>query len=192
MLKIRFVYCFIFFLGCDLFATREPESPMDGKQVLFIQPDRAEIVIENFTKAIEGLSIQNYLLCFDQTQFVFAPSQQAAVGNSGIWATWTYQEEQTYFTNLVAEASLLKGHKLQFSNERYEVLSESKQQFIASYTLTINHNRSNSGVPTTVIGELIFDLEAADNGLWSVKKWSDISSSDVFSWSELKAVFIRG
>ena len=189
---VGLLYFFLGLTSCDLFSTRTPENPDSNGQVVFIQPDRPEIVIQNLTSAIDGLSIQNYLLCLEQTIFEFAPSQQAAASNPGIWAVWGYQEEQTYLTNLVSEAQLLQGHKLLLINSRYEVLSETRQQFIASYSLTVNHNRSGQGVPTTAIGDLILDLEASDTGLWSIQKWTDISNSDSFSWSELKAVFIRG
>jgi hypothetical protein len=191
MKKLLFCIYLIVISGCSLFATRDPESPDTGNQVVFIQPDRPEIVIQNFTNAINGLSIQNYLQCFDATQFEFTPSLQSASTNPGIWAAWAYQEEQTYFTNLASEASLFTGHRLSFNNPRYEILSETQQQFIAQYSLTIIHNRSASGVPTTAVGELLFDLEAAGTGLWTIKRWADISTGDAFSWSEFKAVFVR-
>ncbi|TNE72332.1 hypothetical protein EP331_07525 [bacterium] len=189
-----FIRCFLVVLlinSCSLFATREPELPDSGNQVVFIQPDRAEIVIQNFTNALNGLSIQNYLQCFDSNTFLFTPSQQSAATNPGIWAAWTYQEEQTYMTNLVSEAESFTGHKLTLSNSRYEIRSETEQQFIASYSLTIIHNRTSSGIPTTAVGDLILDLQAGGNGLWYISKWTDISTGDAFSWSEFKAVFSR-
>lgn len=191
MKNLLFLLLLIASSGCSLFATRDPEPPDTGNQVFFIQPDRPEIVIQNFTNAINGLSIQNYLQCLDATQFKFTPSLQSASTNPGIWAAWAYQEEQTYFTNLVSEASLFTGHRLVFSNSRYEIISETQQQFIAQYSLTIIHNRTSSGIPTTAVGELLFELEAANNGLWTIKRWADISSGDAFSWSEFKAVFVR-
>lgn len=176
---------------CSLFATRNPEDPEGLGQIPFIQADRPEIVIQNLINAVTSLSFQNYLQCLHPSTFEFIPSLQASANNPGIWEGWSLQEEQTYFTNVTAEASAFTGHRLVFSNSRYEVFSETKQQFIANYTLTIVHNRVNDGVPTTAIGEIIFDIEAESNGLWTIKKWADISSDTFFSWSELKAVFIR-
>lgn len=176
---------------CSLFATRTPEDPEGLGQIPFIQPDRPEIVVQNLTNSITSLSFQNYLQCLHPTVFEFIPSLQASANNPGIWDGWSIQEEQTYFTNLTAEAGAFTGHRLLFSNSRYEVFSETRQQFIANYTLTIVHNRVNDGVPTTAIGELILDIEAGSNGLWSIQKWADVSSQNFFSWSELKAIFIR-
>ena len=182
----------LFFQQCSLFSTRNPEDPDDLGQIPFIQPDRPEIILQNLSNSISSLSFQNYLSCFSTTSFEFVPSFQASSTNPGIWAGWSIQEEQTYFTNLATEASSFKGHGLVLSDTRYEILSETKQQFIASYTLTIVHNRNSQGVPNTSIGEIILDLEADSNGLWYITKWTDISNETFFSWSELKAIFVRG
>jgi hypothetical protein len=190
---ISFIFLILLFLQqCSLFSTRTPEDPDDFGQIPFIQPDRPEIILQNLSNSITGLSFQNYLSCFSTNSFEFVPSFQASSNNPGIWENWSVQEEQTYFTNLATEASSFKGHGLVLSNTRYEIISDTKQQFIASYTLTVVHNRNSQGIPNTSIGDIILDLEADTNGLWYITKWTDISKDAFFSWSELKAVFVRG
>lgn len=190
-INLIILLCSLLIASCDIFQTRTPEQPNESGQVLFIQPDRPEIVIQNLINSLEGTSLQNYLACFSSTEFTFNPTNVSIADNPGIFGNWGIQEEQNYINNLFAEAQLLQGHRLIFNNERYEIQSETRQQFIAEYTLTMIHNRSSSGVPTTTTGELIFLILADDTGLWSIHSWSDIETSTSFSWSDLKAVFIR-
>ena len=178
--------------SCSLFETRDPEDPGGNSGIIFRQPDRAEVVMENLQNAIRGMSQQNYLQSLNQELYEYNASQPAQAENPDVWSTWSYENEQIFFNNLSAEASNFEGHQLQLFDGVYEIISNEEQQFTASYTITVNHNRTSQNVPTVATGEIILRLQSDENGLWYITTRNDIANGDVFSWSDLKAIFVRG
>ena len=186
------ICCLLAFLNsCGVFQTRTPQPPLSNSAATFQQPDNPQMVIVNLENAIKSLNTQNYLRCLSDSSFMFNPTNSAQGNDPGIWNSWSKTQEQIYFQNLRSAAQNLTGNQLQFTNERYEVQSSTSQQFTANYTLTVVHNRQ--GVPTVANGQLIFIIRADANGLWYINSWTDISGGgDTFTWSDLKATFIRG
>jgi len=178
--------------ACGVFETRKAEPPQSGDGSTFIQPDQSDIVISNLQNAIKSLNTQNYLRCFSDSAFSFTPNVAAQQSSPGIWDNWGKSQEQVYFDNLRAAAEKLTGHQLQLSNQRSELQSSTVEQFTADYTLTVVHNRTGSGIPTVATGRLVFIIKADSFGLWHISSWTDISESGSFTWSDLKAAFIRG
>ena len=178
--------------ACGVFETRKAAPPQSGDGSTFIQPDQSDIVISNLENAIKSLNTQNYLRCFSDSVFAFTPTVAAQQANPGIWDNWSKFQEQTYFNNLQSAAQNLTGHQLQLSNQHIELQSSTVEQFTADYTLTVVHNRTGSGIPTVATGRLVFIIKADSFGLWHITKWTDITESGSFTWSDLKAAFIRG
>lgn len=178
--------------GCDLFSTRNSEDPNPGNNVIFLQPDRPTVVIQNLQNAIGGMSTQNYLQCLSSTDYVYNPTQQSLAESPFIWMGWSKSEEQTYFTNLSTDASNFTGHKLQLSQEAFEIISEEKQQFTASYTLTVIHSRSTQGVPTVYQGGIVIEITSDEGGLWYITRWSDFQQGGEVTWSALRSTFVKG
>lgn len=177
--------------GCELFQTRDAEPPDTGNVGVFLQPDRPEIVLENLISAVENLNAVNYSRCLIETGFRFNPSNSALNSSPEIWTNWSDEEERTYFNNLRAAATNNSGHRLTLSNISTELSSNDSRQVFADYTLTVLHNRSNLGVPTTISGTFALRLQLLDSGLWTISEWTDISNGGEYSWSDLKAAFYR-
>ena len=179
--------------GCGIFQTRKPQSPLSGNGSTFIQPDDPTIVIQNLQNAIKYVNTQNYLRCLSSTGFEFQATSEAQNNYSNIWSGWSITNEQTYFNNLQAATQNSTGNQLQLTNTSFEIQSSTKQQYKANYTLTVIHNRAQSGVPTVASGQLIFILVQDDTGLWYIQSWTDISNSggNSFTWSDLKAIFFK-
>lgn len=178
--------------GCGVFQTRKPESPLSNSSTNFQQPVSAEIVITNLQNAIKDLNTQNYLRCLSDSNYQFNPTNSAQVNDPGTWDNWSKNQEQVYFSNLKSDAQNLNDNQLQLSNVRSEVQSSTSQQYSADYTLTVVHNRTSEGVPTVASGQLVFILKSDSNGLWHIQTWTDFANKNTFSWSDLKATFIRG
>ena len=177
--------------GCELFQTRDAEPPDTGNVGVFLQPDRPEVVLDNLISAVENLNAVNYSRCLIESGFRFNPSNSALNSSPEIWASWSVEDERTYFNNLRAAATNTSGHRLSLSNISTELSSNDPRQVFADYTLTVLHNRSNLGVPTTISGTLALRLQLEDSGLWTISEWTDISNSGEYSWSDLKAAFYR-
>jgi len=177
--------------GCELFQTRDAEPPDTGNVGVFLQPDRPEIVLDNLISAVENLNAVNYARCLIESGFRFNPSNSALNSSPEIWASWSAENERTYFNNLRAASANTSGHRLTLSNISTELSSNDSRQVFADYTLTVLHNRSNLGVPTTISGTFALRLQLLDSGLWTIGEWTDISKGGDYSWSDLKAAFYR-
>jgi hypothetical protein len=77
------------------------------------------------------------------------------------------------------------------TNISTEIPSTNVRQIVANYSLTVYHNRASQGVPNLVRGRFVLILVSGDNGLWSIREWTDISVGTDPSWSDLKALFTR-
>ena len=179
--------CSLIGQSCSLFSPREPEEPIDEAGT-FLQPDTPEQVVENIRAAITELNTPNYGRSLNQ-ELVFTPSATALAQDPAIWSTWGQTEEQQYFSTMVAAAQFGVNHELILSDQTISIISESRYDLDASYTLTINHNRPD--VPTSVQGRLIWVITQGEDGLWSLKEWTDREVGGVSSWSILKSEFVK-
>jgi hypothetical protein len=176
--------------GCSLFETREAELPDDGSTGVFLQPDRPEVVLENLISAIQNLNTFNYIRCLNEDQFTFAPSNAALTTNPDVWVNWGVDQERTYFNNLRAASENTTGHQLRLSNITNELSSPNQRQIVADYSLSVFHNRTGVGIPTTLGGRFILEVESGEDGLWSIVSWTDVGQGSNFSWSDLRASFL--
>lgn len=177
--------------GCELFETRPAEPPDSGNVGVFLQPDRPEVVLDNLISAVENLNAVNYTRCLITTGFRFNPSNAALNSSPEIWASWSVDDERTYFNNLRAAATNTSGHRLSLTNISTELSSNDSRQVFANYTITVLHNRTNQGVPSTINGTFALRLQLGEDGLWTISEWTDISNGGEYSWSDLKAAFYR-
>lgn len=174
--------------ACDLFSPREPELPSEGAGT-FVQPDAPDDVIENVRNAIAELNAQNYRRSFAE-DYTFEPTAAAEARDPSIWTGWGIQDEESYFRGAVQAARLTAGNDLRLNEENLVAVSSRQFNFDASYTLTINHRRSD--LPATLQGRLVWTLIQGEDGLWRIGEWTDDELGDAASWSDLKAAFIKG
>jgi hypothetical protein len=187
------VSCVLCLVSCELFATREPEPPQLGTGGVFIQPDTPSAVLENLSNSVREMNAINYLNCLSSTDFVFQPAGQGNIGDPALWSGWGRIEEDRYFKNLASAAENLTGHSLSLEIERRDDLSPTEHRVIANYALVVNTNRNTaSRVPNRITGQFIIIMRAGASGLWSISNWTDIATNPEYSWTELKAEFIRG
>ena len=178
--------------GCEVFAVREPEEPQVGTGGVFVQPDTPNAVLENLVNAVREMNAINYLNCLS-TDFDFTPASQGNIGDPTLWNGWGRVEEDLYFKNMASASENLTGHSLTFSDIRRDDLSNMEQRVIATYALVVNTNRNTgSRVPNRITGEVVFVLRSNAAGLWSIHSWTDINTNAEYSWTQLKAEFIKG
>ncbi len=180
-------FCSLFLCSCSLFTPREPEDPIDEAGT-FLQPDTPEQVIENIQAAISELNTPNYGRSINP-ELVFTPTATAAAQDPAIWSNWSHTEEQQYFSTMVAAAQFGSGHELQLNDQTISIISEERYEIDASYILSINHNRPD--VPTMAQGRLIWVMTQGEDGLWSLKEWTDRELGGVPSWSTFKSEFVK-
>jgi len=190
---LLFLLLLLYLPGCELFATREPEDPLIGTGGVFIQPDTPSAVLENLSNSVREMNAINYLNCLSSTDFVFQPAGQGNIGDPALWSGWGRIEEDRYFKNLASAAENLTGHSLSLEIVRRDDVSPTEHRVIANYALVVNTNRNTaSRVPNRITGQFIIIMRAGASGLWSISNWTDIATNPEYSWTELKAEFIRG
>lgn len=190
-MRIRILLILFVLSSCSLFETREVEKPGGGSLAVFRQPDRPEVVLDNLISAIAGMSALNYVRCLDGEHFVFTPTVSAQQTYPDVYAGWDVGSEENWFTQMSTAAAQSSGHQLTLTNITTEIPSNTERQVVANYSLTVYHNRVSQGVPNLVRGRFVLTLVSADNGLWSIREWTDISTDNGPSWSDLKALFTR-
>lgn len=191
-MKVKLLLPLLFALSsCGIFETRTAESPGQGVGAVFVQPDRPELVLTNIQNAIQFMNTLNYMRSIVADEFKYLPSSLANDGNPDLWTNWGSENEELYFNNMRAATQSLSGHSLNIQNQQRTSLPDGIERITASYTLTINHNRSPAVLPSVAQGAFIMDLKQGEDGLWAILFWTDDASGSSFTWSDFKAAFIR-
>jgi hypothetical protein len=178
----------VLFSSCDIFSTRDAETPTQPRSNL-PQAFERETLIDNLIISHRDKSLFDYLNCFSDSlltnrSLTFIASSEAASQYPSL-NEWTLQSEENYFKN-VSAASEDIPITLLLSNSKFSQQGDSLI-YTASYSLTVPF--TDSGNPQNYQGELIFYI-LQDNGLiWRIYFWQDFKSGDLPSWSELKGRF---
>jgi hypothetical protein len=197
--KILFPYYLISIIliisGCNLFSTREPESP-DTNRTNFSPPTSADIVISNLKNSILNKNTDNYLACLADSSmgtgfvYIFLPSAEALARYGSIYNNWNlFSERQTFnslFTSM--ETDIFPSFILQ--NNRYDIVQPDSVVFIAEYKMEAKHNVETIAKQFT--GSMQLTIKHGPNGLWYINRWIDtkIANDSIEStWSIMKAQF---
>lgn len=178
-------------LGCDIFDTREPESPTQTSSN-FLPPTQPEVVLENLRNAVSEQNIENYLRSFvDSTfstrRFEFIPTLDAQSQYFTVFSNWSLQSEREYFENLRSQTAPSAFSSLIFNDDRFESLQSDSAVYNANYRLVFQHSRP--GTPTEAKGNTLFYLSTDSRNNWVIHRWVDLKTGTDFSWSELKGRF---
>ncbi len=170
--------------ACDVFAPRSPEDPINEAGT-FTQPDTPDLVVDNLQAAIAEMNTANYRRSLGE-DLAFEPTALAKARDPSLWASWSRTEEVSYFTTLAEAARQSAGHLLRLEDTTTE-LGDTHFTLDAAYVLIVQHRRPD--VPDTLQGRLIWEIEQGDDGLWSLRRWTDQELGNSPSWSDLKAEF---
>lgn len=188
-MKLNFILFLICLLvvGCDVFSTRTPEQPSDNNSV-FIPPTEPYLVISNFEDAIKNKNLDNYLKCFNNTNFKFFPSQLASSYFS-IFSNWSYEQERQYFNSL--NINILHGSSPMLNWYEKQPIFENLDSAVFESLYKINFEFNDKSIPTEYHGKIRLVMKLDKNGLWNINSWYDYNNtqqdSTYNSWSMLKA-----
>jgi hypothetical protein len=168
--------------GCDLFSTRDPESPTEGSSE-FKPPVTSDIVLDNFKSAIIEYNINNYLRCFvDTTASARRFSFSASADFQGLFSGWSTDEERRYFENLgkpVSEVPVL---------EFFDLIEQNKTAASTEYTMTymLYYPHQQAGIAKQVRGYMHLYLTLDSQQRWAIYGWDDRKTVSDSTWSYLK------
>lgn len=185
----------LFLYSCEIFVTREPETPDTGASS-FVPPTSPEIVVFNLQNSILEKNAENYIACFTDSvpylkkSFVFIPASEANTKYPNLFYSWNLNSERQYFISLISTIPNEISPQVNFLNGSFDLLSTDSALYVSNYNINANHSSQN--VPKIFSGKLVFTLFPNDNGIWAIGSWNDFSNENDsidFTWSNLKALF---
>jgi hypothetical protein len=171
--------------GCDLFSTRNPESPDAGQSAWEI-PRIPEDVLTNMKESLSGRNAANYLLSFDAEVFLFEADPEALQQNSSL-ADWDYQDESDHINRLFSEGTLPRDSAtaVVFLTVEPTTVGDSAE-VIADYSLRAEV--ALSGSPGLMAGRAHFYMHIGEAGYWTIYYWRDQRTEEQSTWSDLKSL----
>jgi hypothetical protein len=176
--------------GCGLFEPRDPEPPSQSS-LNYSPPTDPKVVISNLQSAIEQKNAANYISCFvdpakSGQPFTFLPSADAQAQYGSSLLNWTWNDEQSYFLNLISRSNSNAFSSLALSLKSSSVYADS---VIYSYEYAFTFKHSDASFPTEAKGVLWFTLRPDNSNFWAIHRWTDFSTQNAISWSHFKGRF---
>lgn len=189
------LFVFIFFLlitltACDLFITRDAESPDDQGKSNFQLATEPKIVIANLINSFHDKNVQNYISCFidssySEKGFLFQPSGEVVTQFPFLTQNWGLDDEQRYFNSVTSSVQPDFPLSLTFTDESFSIRSDSAI-YSATYIINIPVSEPEA---SNYKGNIQFYMQNDDRPVWVIYYWQDIKLPDIPSWSELKGKY---
>lgn len=186
-LKICLLIFPIILLACDIFESREPESPDESKSSYRVPVEPTD-VIENLKNSFSDKNSNDYKKNFSSgsplvdRNFYFLPSSNDL---NIIPADWTVAQEFQYFNNLVIQVPQEIPISLTLTDEQYDLQADSAI-YAAKYSISVPIQNST---PVIYSGNLRFVMTTDINSAWVIYYWEDIANQGLKSWSNLKSEY---
>jgi hypothetical protein len=174
------------------FGTREPEAP-NTSQSKWIQPTSPNYVLVNLKNALLEKNNSNYLRCLADTsvsklEFKFFADPAAMNANPGLFQRWGKEDEVNYLNQLFS--ILPKDSTIGATfNRLKETTFQDSVILLQTYSLVFNEKCDSAPCMRYMEGQAEFRLLRTEDDLWYIYRWSDFSTSDNETWSDLKARF---
>lgn len=172
--------------GC--FQLREPE-PATGVSE-WIQPTSVDILLSNFTTAVQNLNAGNYERSFVGARYRFVPDATSAGSTPALFANWSVTEELNYFNSLRRRTptTTASPNSLLFSNRRDNFYTTDSAEVSANYQLRIA--QTDTAFHARLLEGNIRLLVRFRNNEWKIAGWTDQRTSTSACWTDLKKYFI--
>jgi hypothetical protein len=186
--SVLFVILVIFYQGCGIFDTRDPEDPETIRSTYF-PPTSADIVIDNLSYSIQEKNSNNYNKCLSMESYQYIPDSRSQLQYEQIFINWTVQAEKNYLDNLISRQEGGNSSAVLFvDNERLTQYSSDSAGYQADYIFVFQHNQAN--IPKSSRGRMSLILATDNDALFYIRRWEDFRQNDTdFTWSEFKANF---
>jgi len=187
MKNLVIILLLILAVSCDIFETRDAESP-DQSRSNFQPATSPEILIQNLIDSFADKDVVNYQNTFvtglSNKVFTFVPSSTALSRFQNLWSAWNIDAEVQYFNNMKTSVPdelpiLLSG--LSLSPESFSIFGDSLK-YNSEYFISVPQINSE---PLIFQGTLELSMINVST-VWLVYFWKDNAIEDNPSWSDLK------
>lgn len=183
--KLLIVGIALFTSGCDLFTTREAETPNTGQSSWDI-PLVPRDVLRNLTLALAERNSVDYLRSFHADTFSFV-ADAVALSNHPELGEWGFQEETHHITQLLSGGVLPGDSLLAVIFEPLEKTEFPDSAYLREkYTLLAGV--TTPGAAHEMAGTAEFYLKKGAESYWVIQRWVDSRTEGQPTWSDLKAV----
>jgi hypothetical protein len=170
------------------FELREPEPSTVSSE--WVSPTSIDVLLANFSTAVQRLNAANYERCFVPTRYRFYPDPAAAGStNAALFANWGVREELDYFNRLRQRTPATAQNVLQLSARRDQLYGSDSAEVSAQYTLTLAQTDTAFRF-RTMQGNIRLLLRRRNNE-WQIAAWRDLATGSQPVWTEAKKYFVR-
>jgi hypothetical protein len=169
------------------FNERSPKKP--GENTGWVSPTEPSILIENLQRAVTTLNLNNYRRCLLAEQFRFRADPSLQANNLGLFASWTWDNENQFFNNLsLFSQPVNPGNSLTFSNVRIINANPDSLEYTADYSLSVYHQDTRFQA-VTFGGLASFQMKRNRQNEWQIVSWQDNKTRENPCWTELRQYF---
>ncbi len=167
------------------FQLREPEPAAGASE--WTQPTQIDILLANFTTAVQHVNVANYERTFSGPGYRFVPDPSSAGSSPALFANWSVPEETTYFSSLRRRTPATANNTLTLSGRRDQLYTTDSAEVSALYQLRITQQDTafRAGL---LQGNLRLILRRRNNE-WRIVAWRDQRTSPALCWTDLKTYF---
>ena len=167
------------------FQLREPEPATTASE--WIQPTQIDILLANFTTAVQRVNVANYERTFSGPDYRFVPDPTSAGSSPALFANWSVPDETTYFSSLRRRTAANTTNTLTLSGRRDQFYTTDSAEVSALYQLKITQTDTafHAGL---LQGNLRLLLRRRNNE-WRIVAWRDQRTSPALCWTDLKKYF---
>ena len=167
------------------FQLREPEPAVTASE--WIQPTQVDILLANFTTAVQHLNVANYERSFSGPDYHFVPDPTSAGSSPALFANWSVPEETTYFTSLRRRSAVNPSNTLTLTDRRDQLYTTDSVEVSALYQLRIAQQDTafHAGL---LRGNIRLILRRRNNE-WRIIAWRDQRTGPGLCWTDLKKYF---
>lgn len=183
---VIYILLALFITHCDIFETRDAESPNQSRSNY--QPAVApETLVQNLINAFADKDVVSYQNSFvtglSDKDYKFIPSSSASLRFQNIWSNWDVDDEILYFNNMktAVPEELPISLSLSVSPESFSRFGDSLK-YTSEYSISVPQF---SGESFVYHGNLEISMINA-NTVWMIYYWKDNAIEDQPSWSDLK------
>ncbi|GAB3590567.1 hypothetical protein GCM10027345_45570 [Hymenobacter daeguensis] len=167
------------------FQLREPEPAVAASE--WIQPTQIDILLANFTTAVQNVNVANYERSLSNPGFRFVPDPTSAGSSPALFANWGVPEETTYFSSLRRRTATGVTNSLVLSDRRDQLYTADSAEVSALYQLRVTQQDTafHAGL---LQGNIRLILRRRSNE-WRIVAWRDQRTGSGLCWTDLKKYF---
>ena len=167
------------------FQLREPEPAAAASE--WIQPTQIDILLANFTTAVQHVNVANYERTFSGPDYRFVPDPTSAGSSPALFANWSVPDETTYFSSLRRRMPATANNTLTLSNRRDQLYTTDSAEVSALYQLRIT--QTDTAFRAGLLQGNLRLLLRRRNNEWRIVAWRDQRTSPALCWTDLKKYF---